>query len=129
MGRAFRFSRWSLTTSSRSDRRRAPGPEAQYRRARLVADTYGLEPTGRRLLLEALDDAMERGGEFMRRRIAAGDANFAAIWEEGGGQARFDRRRAWWAASRPTFAAALHPETPSGDQSTANQPRAGSSGS
>ena len=76
-------------------------------RLRLVADTYRLEPAGRRVLLEALDDAMARGGEFLRRRVAAGDVNFATMWEEGGGLARFDRRRAWWATSRPTFATAL----------------------
>jgi hypothetical protein len=30
-----------------------------------------------------------------------------AAWEQMGGQARFDRRRAWWAEQRPRFDAAL----------------------
>jgi hypothetical protein len=76
-------------------------------RLRLVADEYGLDPAERVAIVSMLDDAMARGGEFLRRRIADGDANFAAMWEAGGGQARFDRRRMWWAAARPTFVAAL----------------------
>ena len=41
------------------------------------------------------------------RLVDAGDPNFTAMWAEMGGMARFDRRRAWWQASRPHFAAAM----------------------
>lgn len=76
-------------------------------RLRLVADTYGLAATGRAELLDLLDDAMALGGEFVRRRVEAGDPNFVAMWAAMGGQERFDRRRRWWEAARPTFTAAM----------------------
>ena len=77
------------------------------RRLRLVADTYGLDADGRTELLACLDDSIARGGQFVLRRVEAGDPNFIAMWESFGGMARFDRRRAWWVDARPTFAAAL----------------------
>jgi hypothetical protein len=43
---------------------------------RLVADTYGLDPSGRRELLDVLDADIARSGEFVRRRVEAGDPNF-----------------------------------------------------
>jgi hypothetical protein len=76
-------------------------------RARVVADAYGLDRDGRAELLADLDDGMARSGEFVRRRVEAGDPNFIAVWAQMGGQARFDRRRAWWADHRPAFEAAL----------------------
>lgn len=76
-------------------------------RLRLVADAYGLAAPERRALLEALSGTISRGGEFLLRRVAAGDRNFLAMWNSSGGMARFDRRRAWWAESRPAFDAAM----------------------
>lgn len=76
-------------------------------RLRLVADEYGLDADGRRELLVTLDGSMASGGEFVRRRMEAGDPNFIAMWESMGGMARFDRRRAWWADQRAQFATAL----------------------
>lgn len=77
------------------------------RRLRLVADTYGLDGEGRAELLAVLDESMARAGEFVRRRVEAGDANFVAMWQQMGGQERFDRRRRWWFAERPAFVDAL----------------------
>jgi hypothetical protein len=77
------------------------------RRLRLVADAAGLEPDGRHDLLAALDEAVARGGEFVRRRVEAGDENFVAMWNQMGGTERYDRRRRWWAQTRPSFARAL----------------------
>ena len=54
-----------------------------------------------------LAGTIERGGEFVRRRVEAGDPNFAKMWDEMGGMERFDRRRRWWAAHRQAFADAL----------------------
>jgi hypothetical protein len=76
-------------------------------RLRLVADAYGLDAGGRSELLAALDDGITRGGEFVLRRVEAGDRPFVEMWESMGGMARFDRRRAWWADQRPRFEAAL----------------------
>ena len=76
-------------------------------RVRLVADAYGLESEGRRELFGALDHSIARGGEFVRRRVEAGEAAFVAMWESMGGMARFDRRREWWAGVSEEFAAAL----------------------
>ena len=77
-------------------------------RLRLVADSYGLEAHARPELLQHLSTSIEQGGEFVRRRVEAGDANFIKMWNEIGGMERFDRRRAWWSQQREAFAAALH---------------------
>ena len=79
------------------------GPDKPAR-LRVVADAYGLGADGRAELLGVLDDSMARGGEFVRRRVEAGDPNFIAMWNEMGGAERFDRRRRWWDATRPQFA-------------------------
>ena len=76
-------------------------------RLRLVADEYQLDGQGRADIVRALDDSMARGGEFVRRRVEAGDPNFIAMWDAMGGMLRFDRRRAWWETSRPQFSAAM----------------------
>lgn len=76
-------------------------------RLRLVADEYGLVADERAELVAALHDTIVRGGEFLRRRVEAGDANFIEMWNSMGGMARFDRRRAWWAGTRPQFDAAM----------------------
>jgi hypothetical protein len=78
------------------------------RRLRVVADAADLDHDGRRELLEALDGSIERGGEFVRRRVDAGDVNFVAMWEEMGGAERYDRRRRWWVENQPAFARALN---------------------
>jgi aminoglycoside phosphotransferase (APT) family kinase protein len=76
-------------------------------RLRLVADTYGLDAQGRSEMVAALSDSMARGGQFMQRRVAAGDANFTEMWNSTGGMARFDRRRLWWAEARGEFEEAM----------------------
>ncbi len=76
-------------------------------RLRLAADSYGLDRAGRRELLSVLSGSVARGGEFVARRVEAGDPGFVQMWEEMGGMERFDRRRAWWAAHQPDFESAL----------------------
>lgn len=83
------------------------GDEDRPARLRLVADAYGLDDAGRSALLAHLDGDMASGGEFVRRRVARGEAPFIEMWEAMGGAERFDRRRAWWDDQRHTFAAAL----------------------
>jgi hypothetical protein len=73
----------------------------------LVADTYGLRSEERTDIVRALDHSIAHGGEFVQRRVEAGDPNFTAMWAEIGGMQRFDRRRAWWQASRSHFSAAM----------------------
>lgn len=76
-------------------------------RLRVAADAYGLPASDRDDLLDALAGQVGRGGEFVRRRVEAGEPAFVAMWEAMGGQTRFDRRRAWFAAERPRLRAAL----------------------
>ena len=76
-------------------------------RLRLVCDQYGLDGPGRARLVDCLDESIARGGEFVRRRVEAGEAVFIEMWESMGGQERFDRRRRWWADARADFEEAL----------------------
>ena len=76
-------------------------------RLRLVADRYGLGVGDRHQLLRSLDRSMQRGGEFVERRVAAGDENFIRMLDEMGGMERYHRRRRWWEASRSDFVDAL----------------------
>jgi hypothetical protein len=76
-------------------------------RIRVAADGYGLDAADRLALVAVLGEQIDRGGEFVRRRVEAGEPAFVAMWEAGGGQARFDRRRAWFATERPRIEAAL----------------------
>jgi Phosphotransferase enzyme family len=81
-------------------------PFAPFRRLRLVADAYGLPPD-RSDFLDSLADGIGRGGQFLQRRLDEGNAAFAAMVAATGGMAKFDRRRAWFAANRQRFADAL----------------------
>jgi hypothetical protein len=82
-------------------------PADKPARLRLAADSYGLDPPGRQHLLEVMESSIARGGEFVRRRVEAGDPGFISMWNAMGGMERFDRRCRWWAAQRQDFAAAL----------------------
>ncbi|MFV0306762.1 MAG: phosphotransferase [Desertimonas sp.] len=76
-------------------------------RLRLVCDEYGLDKDGRNVVIDCLAESIARGGEFVRRRVEAGEAPFIEMWESMGGQVRFDRRRRWWNTSSEQFADAL----------------------
>ncbi|MBI2705800.1 MAG: phosphotransferase [Actinobacteria bacterium] len=78
-----------------------------FTRLRVAADAYGLDSTQRVELVDALTTQVEQRGDFVRRRVEAGDDAFIAMWEAMGGQARYDRRAAWFAARRDAFLAAL----------------------
>ncbi len=82
-------------------------PADRPARLRLVADTYGLDAEQRAHLVEIVDDAVARSGEFVRRRVEAGDANFIKMWDEMGGAERFERRRRWWANEQVGYRAAM----------------------
>lgn len=82
-------------------------PADRPARLRVVADAYGLGQNDRTEVLELLDHSIERGGEFVRRRMEAGEPGFVKMWQEMGGAARFDRRRQWWSMTRPVFERAL----------------------
>jgi hypothetical protein len=73
----------------------------------LVADVYGLDDEQRVELVQILAIAMEHGGEFVRRRVEAGDPNFIRMWTEMGGRERYDRRRRWWTEHQSKFGEAL----------------------
>jgi hypothetical protein len=82
-------------------------PADRPARLRLVADAAGLDRVSRHELFTTLSDSMARGGEFVRRRVAAGDPNFIEMWNEMGGAERFDRRHRWWVEHNEKFLNAL----------------------
>jgi hypothetical protein len=82
-------------------------PADRPARLRVVADAYGLDRGGRNELVEIVSMSIARSGEFVRRRVEAGDPNFTKIWNESGGMAPFDRRRRWWGEHGDAFALAL----------------------
>jgi hypothetical protein len=82
------------------------GPFDPARRLRIVADAYGLAPD-RTPFLDALAEGVQRGGQFLQRRLDEGNEDFRRMVESSGGMAKFDRRRTWFAANRDRFAAAL----------------------
>jgi hypothetical protein len=82
-------------------------PSDRPPRLRLVADTYGLAADERLELVQILDQTLPRGGEFVRRRVEAGDPNFIRMWKEMGGAERYARRRDWWTEHRSKFIEAL----------------------
>jgi len=82
-------------------------PADRPARLRLVADAYGLDGEGRAELLGAMDDAIDRVEEAVRRSVAAGDPNAVAMWNRTGGGERYDRRRRWWFDHHDQFAEAL----------------------
>jgi aminoglycoside phosphotransferase (APT) family kinase protein len=82
-------------------------PADRAARLRLVADAYALDGSGRDELLAILSDSIAQGGRFVRRRVEAGDPNFVKMWNEMGGQGRFDRRGRWWDEHHEAFATAL----------------------
>ena len=77
-----------------------------FRRLRLVADSYGLPP-GREELVSVIEESMEQGAAFVRRCVEAGQPAFIAMWNQMGGQARYDRRRDWFVQNRSRFIAAV----------------------
>jgi thiamine kinase-like enzyme len=82
-------------------------PADKPARLRLVADEYALDAAERSEFLAILHESIERGGQFVRRRVEAGDPNFIKMWVEMGGAERFDRRRRWWSDHLDEYTAAL----------------------
>jgi hypothetical protein len=82
-------------------------PADRPARLRLVADAYGLDLAERQELQRILSESIAGGGEFVRRRVEAGDPNFIRMWHDMGGMERFDRRRRWWSELHDQFIKAL----------------------
>jgi hypothetical protein len=76
-------------------------------RMRLIADAYGSTPSERAAIIPSIDYLIAHHAEFVRSRVEAGDPGFVTQWENGGGMARFDRRREWWVEHRDEFVAAM----------------------
>jgi aminoglycoside phosphotransferase (APT) family kinase protein len=76
-------------------------------RIRVAADGYGLAYDDRIELLDVLGEQIARGGDFVRRRVEAGEPAFVEMWEAMGGQDRYDHRHEWFEAERPVLLAAL----------------------
>ncbi len=73
-----------------------------FTRLRLVADAYGLPP-GRGELVALIAERFAEGGAFVRRRVDAGIPAFVQMWNETGGQERYERRGRWFDAERAHF--------------------------
>jgi hypothetical protein len=76
-------------------------------RMRVVTEVYGLDRDARGEFLECLDHTMNRGEDFVRRRVEAGDPDFIRLLNDMGGIERYERRRRWWENRRSDFVAAL----------------------
>jgi Phosphotransferase enzyme family len=83
------------------------GPADRPGRLRIVADAYGLQAAARKSLVAMLDTSIVRGGEFVRRRVEAGEEGFVRMWTEMGGLERYNRRLRWWIENRAQFLVAL----------------------
>jgi hypothetical protein len=77
-----------------------------FARLRVVADAYGLADD-RADLVHVIEEQMERGSDFVRRRVEAGHEAFTKMWNDMGGEDRYRRRRAWFAERRQRFLHAL----------------------
>ena len=77
-------------------------------RLRLVCDEYGLGRAGRNLVLECLSESIARGGEFVQRRVEAGEAPFIEMWESMGGQERLLAQRENGTSMSVAFLSPLH---------------------
>ncbi len=90
---------------------RAGRPVPVFRLAAVYANWLVGVRAGLRLRLrgttDALDVSIARGGEFVRRKVEAGEPGFVQMWAGMGGMERFDRRRRWWATARASFSAAM----------------------
>jgi aminoglycoside phosphotransferase (APT) family kinase protein len=75
-------------------------------RLRLVADGYGLPPD-RAALVDAIDDAIAVGDEFVERHVRAGEPGFLAMWDRRGGRPRLERQKRWVARNRQRVLEAL----------------------
>jgi Phosphotransferase enzyme family len=82
-------------------------PTDHPRWLRLLADAYGLDDGSRLDLLNVIEDGFDVIEIAVRRSVAAGDPNAAALWSRTGGGERFDRRRRWWNNHRHEFSTAL----------------------
>ncbi len=78
-----------------------------FARLAVVADAYGLNGDERVELLDVLAEQLDRGGEFVRRRMDRGEQAFIDMWHATGGAERYERRRRWFAAHRARFEDAL----------------------
>lgn len=77
-------------------------------RLRVAVDAYGISTRAERLaVLDHIGVFGERGREFVRRRVEAGEPGFVAMVEQMGGLQRYDRRREWLESNRERFVAAL----------------------
>lgn len=76
-------------------------------RLRLIADTYGLNSTGRAELMPALDDVIDRMEALARSSVERNGQQALSAMEPTGGIEKYDRRRQWWTQHREAFAASL----------------------
>jgi hypothetical protein len=77
-----------------------------FTRLRVVADAYGLTDD-REELVPAIEEQLAFGSEFVRKRVEAGHVEFTKMWNDMGGEDRYQRRQLWFAEHRQRFVDAL----------------------
>lgn len=75
-------------------------------RLRIVADGYGLPP-GQEALIDAINDAVAVGDDFVERHVRAGKPPFVAMWNANRGRDRLERRKQLLALNRQRMLEAL----------------------
>jgi aminoglycoside phosphotransferase (APT) family kinase protein len=82
-------------------------PAHRPARLRLIADTYGLDESGRSVLFAAMQDALDRVEAAFLRAFDARDRPSKEMLDRTGGIEKYARRRRWWTHHQAQFAAAL----------------------
>ncbi|MHB1488656.1 MAG: hypothetical protein ACYCS7_04650 [Acidimicrobiales bacterium] len=67
-----------------------------------IARKLPLAP-GRGEFLQIIAEGMASGGAFVRRHVERGEPAFVDMWEQMGGQARYDRQTHWFEQHRARF--------------------------
>jgi thiamine kinase-like enzyme len=94
-----------LDTPQDAERRWRAGLDP-FTRLRVIADAYGLPP-GRSELIHLITERFAGGGAFVQRQVEAGIPAFVQMWNEMGGQERYERRRRWFESQREHFVDAV----------------------
>ena len=76
-------------------------------RARILADAYGLEEADRGSFGSVLMEIEAVAFDFVLGRIERGETAFIRMWDELGGETRYQRKMAWLESQLPRFETAL----------------------
>lgn len=78
-----------------------------FRRLKVLADAYGLDPVEHREFVEAIVESRRVAGRFVQRRVQAGEPAFIEAWERHGQEAGNAAILGWLEHNADAFLAAL----------------------